>query len=346
VGAYGRVALLAIVTMLLTGALVLAQPGGGQPPLVSIPVTGPVAGVPGRLLFVAHSPQGRSVLRTFEIATGTIKDLVVHPEGQYAATPAAAPDGRTVAYSLYRPAPQGLAQVGGVDLESVNADGTNRRTLLAHHASGVSLSEPAWAKDGRSIYYTRTLPDGSRSIDRVDAAGRTRTIIPDATGPTVSGTRAAFLRTNPQTFAQSLWIARVNGQDARTLVSDSVFLQLGTPRFSPDGSHIAFAAAGGPPRPLPKRTERGPTPPNRWWAPRTAWAHGPPMDLWLVDARGIGLRALTALGEDDTIPAWSSNGRWIAFTGVAGLYLVEVSTRQVRLIVEDGSGGGLTWLSR
>jgi Tol biopolymer transport system component len=125
-----------------------------------------------------------------------------------------------------------------------------------------------------------------------------------------------------------------------------MFFQLGTARFSPDGARIAFAAAGGPPRPAPTRSE-APRPRIRsWWAVRAASAHGPPMDVWLINADGSGLRALTALGEDDTVPAWSADGRWIAFTGAAGLYLVEMATGTVRLMVEDGAGGGLTWLPR
>jgi Tol biopolymer transport system component len=312
-----------------------------------LPVSGPVRGVPGRLAFVAFSSEGRSALRAFEIATGAVKDIVVHPPGFYATTPAASPDGRRIAYGLYRPAPQGSATPGGVDLEVIDADGTGRRTMLAHDAPGVAFAEPTWVRDGRAVYFVRTLPDGARRIDRVDVAQRTsQPIVADAHGPALSRDRMAFLRTNPQTFSQALWIARVDGRYARPIVGDATFFQLGTPRFSPDGSRIAFAASGGPPRPTPTRSEI-PRPGGRsWWAVRVAWAHGPPMDVWLINADGSGLRALTALGEDDTVPAWSADGRWIAFTGAAGLYLVEVSSGMVRLMVEGGAGGGLTWLPR
>jgi Tol biopolymer transport system component len=308
---------------------------------------GPVRGVPGRLAYVAYRADGRSALRTFEIATGAAKDVVVHPRGFYATTPAASADGRRIAYGLYRPAPQGTAAIGGVDLEVVDADGANRRTMLTHDAPGVAYAEPAWARDGRSLYFVRTHPDGARRIDRLDVARRAvQMIVADAHGPAVSRDRMAFLRTNPQTFAHSLWIARSDGQYARPIVADTMFFQLGTPRFSPDGARIAFAAAGGPPRPAPTRSEAPRRRIRSWWAVLAASAHGPPMDVWFINADGSGLRALTALGEDDTVPAWSADGRWLAFTGAAGLYLVDVASGTVRLMVEDGAGGGLTWLPR
>jgi Tol biopolymer transport system component len=68
------------------------------------------------------------------------------------------------------------------------------------------------------------------------------------------------------------------------------------------------------------------------------------MDIWIVNSDGRGLQQLTQLGEDDPVPAWSPDGRWIAFTGAAGLYLLDPARKELKLLHTDGGGPGLTWL--
>jgi hypothetical protein len=88
--------------------------------------------------------------------------------------------------------------------------------------------------------------------------------------------------------------------------------------------------------------------PGRWLyvSPRrgVAWAHGLPMDIWIVNADGSGLQQLTEIGEDDPIPAWSPDGRWIVFTAAGGLYLLDPGRKAVLRLHEDNGGGGFTWL--
>jgi Tol biopolymer transport system component len=70
------------------------------------------------------------------------------------------------------------------------------------------------------------------------------------------------------------------------------------------------------------------------------------MDLWMISADGTGLRQLTNLSEDDPVSVWSPDGRWVAFTGALGLYLLDVTRGTVIRIHDEGGGGGLTWLTR
>jgi Tol biopolymer transport system component len=332
--------LLRVVSAALLAAIVIAAPElRDLPARASVPRSGPVAGVPGRWLYVTYTADGRSLLRTIEPSTKRLKDLVVFPVGSYAGGPAAAPDGRRVAYSVFRTGAPG-GDPGGADLFVMDADGSHARMVLAHDRPGVSLGQPAWTPDGRALLFVRASPDGRVRIDRVPAAGgASQVVVTDADSPTAASPgRLAFLRIDPISNAPSLWIAAADGRFARPLVNQPAFLAMASPRFSPDGRRIAFSAARDPGQAPPRRSEhrrRG----------SVAWAHGLPMDIWVVNVDGSGLRQLTELGEDDPVPAWSTDARWVAFSGAFGLYLLEPASRDVRLVHDDVSSG-LTWLLR
>jgi Tol biopolymer transport system component len=144
-----------------------------------------------------------------------------------------------------------------------------------------------------------------------------------------------------KTYTQTLWISQLDGRGARVLVEHPAFLAMASPRFSPDGGRIAFAAAHDPGLTPPRRSGRRPL---GVLGAAVAWAHGLPMDIWVVNTDGHGLQQLTQLGEDDPIPAWSPDGRWIAFSAAAGLYLLDPARREVKLLHLDAGGGGITWL--
>jgi Tol biopolymer transport system component len=335
----------AALTVLLLAAWLALPSARGQAPEHA---TGPAAGVPGRLVYVAYTADARSVLRTYTIATGAKTDLVTFPPGVYAASPAASRDGGRIAFSLYRPAPPPSLDPGGVDLEVMDAAGRWRRTVLAHGVPGSSLVDATWMPDGRTLVYARAGRDGATRIERAGIdVPRPQVLARDAVAPAVS-TRGdlAYVRVAPRTYASSLWIARLDGSAPRAIIDDPVFLAFGIPRFSPDARQIAFPAAGGPPRDPARRSRL----PGGWRGalagPRPAWAHGLPMDLWIVNVDGTGLRPLTNVSEDDATPAWSADGRWVAFIGARGLYLLEPGRGALRLLVEDGAGGGLDWLVR
>ena len=116
------------------------------------------------------------------------------------------------------------------------------------------------------------------------------------------------------------------------------------PRFSPDGSLIAFVAVGGPGTTPPPAASSAPGFPLAWPEPATAEAHGIPWDLWVITPDGSVLRRLTDLSEDSPVPAWSPDGKWIAFGAEFGLYLAQPQTGEVRRILDAPALGGIAWV--
>jgi TolB protein len=58
--------------------------------------------------------------------------------------------------------------------------------------------------------------------------------------------------------------------------------------------------------------------------------------IWIANANGRGQRALTS-GETDSAPAWSPDGRLIAFNRDGGIWIVAVAGKRVRQLVANGS---------
>jgi Tol biopolymer transport system component len=112
------------------------------------------------------------------------------------------------------------------------------------------------------------------------------------------------------------------------------------PRFSPDGSRIAYAAVN----PDAADAEPGRRSGWRWfWQPRAAAAHGLPMDVWLIPADGGPPQRLTHLAEDEPAPAWSPDGAQMAVMATGGLYQVSVATGEARTIGPGAFGGQADW---
>src|SRR5204862_6397403 len=107
-------------------------------------------------------------------------------------------DGRSIAYA-------GLSGASGSqDLRLVAPDGTADRQLLAaevglpgptgpgqrQQAAGATLRAPAWAPDGRHLYFASLTYEGTRErlrVERVEADGSARDLVREnASDPTVS----------------------------------------------------------------------------------------------------------------------------------------------------------------
>ncbi len=318
-----------------------------------LPTSGPIPEAPGKLLYVKIGG-----FWTFEPSTGAIQQLASFPPRSFAGTPSVSPNGALVAYSMYAPG-QDTKDPGGTDLYVMGSDGSNHQLVLAHDSPGVSLGEPAWTPDGRVLYFTRRAMDGTVRIERArtDGSGR-EVVVEGGHSPWVSpdGQWLVYLTTAGEEGAdrkggasaaptQDLWVASIQGTGPKRLLGQPDFQLLAAPRFAPDSQRIAFVAVPAIALPPAGRTDRSIGQFLARMGPGTAYAHGVPWDLWLVNADGSGLRRLTDLEEDSPVPAWSPDGRWIALSGELGLYLVDAEGKQVHRLVEEPASG-IAWLAR
>ncbi|MDF1603810.1 serine hydrolase [Nocardioides sp. YIM 152315] len=217
-------------------------------------------------------------------------------------------------------------------------------------------SQPAVSPDGsRVVYVLRTL-DGEqdRNVDQLwtvpTAGGTPRRLTggPDDTAPAWSpdGTRLAFLREG-----QVHVLAADGGEPER--VTD-LPLGAGAPVWSPNGERLAFSA---PVDPAGDRGGTGPLVARRvdYQADGSGFFGATRRQLHVVDVASGDCRQITD-GDHAGQPAWSPDGRTVAFTRRAGadsdltyqtaVHVVDVDDPKARprvVALEDGIAGTVSF---
>ncbi len=188
--------------------------------------------------------------------------------------------------------------------------------LIEAFASISSPSEFACSPDGRTVAFTLRVRNHSQIFALpVEPAGPPRRL----TGTFVDcgephwapgGEAFVFVRDT------GLWIANADGTNAHVLTDHPAGNS--SPRWSPDGSRIAFVSR------------------------RRGWNH-----LWTIGPSGEELRQLTRGAFDATDPVWSPDARWLAFCAVCeddlmtrAVYLTPATGGEARSITPTGCWSG------
>jgi hypothetical protein len=306
----------------------------------------PEVGVSGRLVLPRDS--GAAIV---DLPSREVRPVSVLPSQGVATGVASAPDGGLLAVSRFWRRPED--RVGGQDILLVGPGGGEPRAAIERTEPGEVLGLPAWLPDG-SLVYERRLLTGASDAVRVERSlpGAPPEIVADGAGwPTTSpdGRTVAMTRTGDR---DRLIVRALAGGEERVIVDTSRILSIAFPRFSPDGTWIAFTATSDP------STSPSATPglvPNREGPSRqpgrtplvgltTVFAHGIPWDVWIVRPDGSDLRRVTAFFDDDSSAAWSPDGRWLVTLSAEALHVVALDSSANYCITSQGGYGSLDWL--
>ena len=225
------------------------------------------------------------------------------PERSLDSNPAWSPDGRRIAFLSYRG--------GNSDIYVMNAHGSRRRNLTRNPATENAFR---WSPDGRKIAFL-TYRGGNWEVYVMTADGSEQRRLtqgnalpsaPPAWSP--DGRRIAFV--SERDGNAEIYVVNADGTGQRNLTRIPRYD--GDPAWSPDGRKIAFASGSR--------------------SCRAGEGCVGNSDVYVMNADGSGQRRLTRAPRGDVVPAWSPDGRKIAFVSKRD------GNPEIYVMNSDGSG--------
>jgi TolB protein len=239
--------------------------------------------------------------------------------------PAWSPDGRSIAFVSSRDGHQRM-QPGlrtppeQSDIYVMNADGSRKRNLTRDRASD---DLPTWSPDGRRIAFLHGRGRGRGQLYVVNADGSGLRNLGRIAGPSLFGGHLVW-SPDGRTIYFGRYLISTDGSGARKLP----YMPLNAV-WSPDGRQIAFVnnVSTGLPGPGAARSKDD-------------------SEIYVMNADGSGTRRLTHNVGYDGEPAWSPDGRKIAYQSKRRAVRGVVGGRSGEIYVMNADGSGKRNLTR
>ena len=289
------------------GIFVIPALGGSERSIVSSGLT--VGGV----IQISWSPDGRELAYSAYGAAGaphifmvslqglTTRALSPAPQCLAAMEPAFSPDGKQLA----------LACISSKAVYTIDVVGLRDGTL---RPLASLLGEPqglVWSADGSQLIFSNDTGSGGE-LWQLTLNGHLEQLPfgEDGASPSVAAYsgRMAYVRGRPTVDIWRADLTAAHPEESAVKLIYSTRNQA-IPRFSLDGTHIAFQS-------------------NRSGS----------VEIWMTDAQGADLDRLTSFnGPFTTAPSWCSDGRRIAFdarvAGIPAVYIEDINERVPRKLV-------------
>ncbi len=282
------------------GIYAVSALGGTERKLTDFASDGPLAWSPDGKWLATTSATHPSAIVLLPLEGGELHRVTGPQAPAYDKNPVFSRDGKMLAYAHCR-----AEFACDVYVQKIDESGNARGSATPITRRGFYLTGTAWSSDGKSVVFSGSTSaptidylwqasiEGQAPAKRIEVAG------PNVHYPSISGDRLAFSR---DFMNLDIWRYLPNGETEPIITST---LQENNPRFSPDGSKIAFAS-------------------NRL---------GEGNEIWLALADGTGVSQLTDhVGRSSGSPSWSPDGRLIAFDSQA-----QNGRWSIRVV--DSSGG-------
>ncbi|MGC8855283.1 MAG: TolB family protein [Anaerolineae bacterium] len=193
----------------------------------------------------------------------------------------------------------------------INADGSGWRRLTTE--DNLRHFYPSLAPDGRSVVYSAFRQENVVEIYEMDLTTGQVTQLTNRLGvltaPEISpdGSRIAFTRWTPNSDRYMIWTMGRHGENAANIPHAEGW----DPTWAPDGQRILFASQ-----------------------------RDGPIQLYVINLNGKGLRKMTSLPALRGRSDWSPDGRWIVtYSGLAWqreIYLLDAKSLNARIISPPG----------
>src|SRR5215218_2769387 len=225
------------------------------------------------------------------------------------------PDGRRIAF--------GSGRDGNGDVYAMNADGSAQRNLTRNPSHDFA---PSWSPDGRRIAFLSSRGGNSEIYAMNTDGSRQRNLTRNPANDSAfawspDSRRIAF--TSKRDGNWEVYVMTADGSGQRRLTRSPRYE--GGPAWSPDGRKLAFVGGSR--------------------SCRAGAACAGNTDVYVMNADGSGQRRLTRAPRDDFVPAWSPDGRKIAFVskrdGNAEIYVMNTDGSEQRKLTRSPTDDGL-----